>query len=59
MENKIPDKYSKIPIIWIGVVIIIILEGIVTYEEYVKRKEEIARKEVERKMKDQKQFYLV
>ncbi len=49
LENKIPDKYSKIPVIWIGVVIIIILEVIVTYEEYVKRKEEIARKEVERK----------
>lgn len=49
LENKISDKYSKKSVIWIGVVIIIILEGIVTYKEYVKRKEEIARKEVERK----------
>ncbi len=49
IENKIPDKYSKIPVIWIGVAIVIILEMIVTYEEYVKQKEEEKRKEVERK----------
>lgn len=48
-ENKIPDKYSRIPIIWIGVAIIIGLEAIVTYEEYVKRKEETERKEIEKR----------
>ena len=42
LENKIPNKYSRIPIIWIGVAIVVLLEIIVTYEEYVKRKKKDA-----------------
>lgn len=49
LENKIPNKYSRIPIIWIGVAVVVLLEIIVTYEEYVKRKEDAVRKDIERK----------
>ncbi len=49
LENVINEKYSKVPIIWIGIVIVIILEIIVTYEEYVRRREELEKNEIDKK----------
>ena len=56
LENKIPNKYSRIPIIWIGVAIVVLLEIIVTYEEYVKRKRMPYERILKEKMKEQKRF---